>query len=709
MRRDKFLTKTERLIDMLNKKHIKVVTGTSACTDGVGTIELPPLPEDATEKDYRKYLNLGGHEQAHFYGDSSSIPLNKNKIIGGLENFVEDHRCEHLQEKEFPGFRAEREVFYGDIIEEQRDRYKNASKKDMSTFIHCLGGLLYLNTRKKDLDASWDIEASQELMDAYNKYFRKRLPDMLKVKTRIDASVLSEKLYEDIKDLIKDQDQKNQDSGDDQDDPSNDQDSGDDQDDQSNDQDNEDDDDQDSDDDQSNDQDSDDDQGNDQDSGDDQSNDQDNEDDGDQEDQENQEDQDDQGSGDDQSNDQDNKDGDDQDSDDDQDDQKNQGNEDGDDQSNDQDSDDDQSNDQDNEDDDDQKNQGNDQGNEEGDDQSNDQDSEDDEDQSNDQGNEDGEDQSNDQDSEVEEILRKIEEDYNPEDIYEGIREEINSNTNRQYLVDKDVKDVIMYNTEVSQYEAQEALKAGLDTLGLAGKRMTKLFVSQTKPHILRNQYEGRLDVRNFLSDSSDKRSDVFNNKIRGTLDKAAASFVIDNSGSMTGSIKNVYSILMGILHILNKAMIPTEAMGFTSTSNYNRDNIRSYPVVTSVIKRFNEPWNMKTMKRCVCTSKLEYTVILDTVKIAAQSLYQRPEGNKILFVLSDGKTESGNSLFDMICHRAYIEYLDLCRKAGIKVFGIGLDTDISDAFGKDWISVDTSDLGAKLTVKLEQLLLRKD
>ena len=617
MRRDKFLTKTERLIDMLNKKHIKVVTGTSACTDGVGTIELPPLPEDATEKDYRKYLNLGGHEQAHFYGDSSSIPLNKNKIIGGLENFVEDHRCEHLQEKEFPGFRAEREVFYGDIIEEQRDRYKNASKKDMSTFIHCLGGLLYLNTRKKDLDASWDIEASQELMDAYNKYFRKRLPDMLKVKTRIDASVLSEKLYEDIKDLIKDQDQKNQDSGDDQDDPSNDQDSGDDQDDQSNDQDNEDDDDQDSDDDQSNDLD--------------------------------------------------------------------------------------------NEDDDDQKNQGNDQGNEDDEDQSNDQDSEDDEDQSNDQGNEDGEDQSNDQDSEVEEILRKIEEDYNPEDIYEGIREEINSNTNRQYLVDKSVRDVIMYNTEVSQYEAQEALKAGLNTLGLAGKRMTKLFVSQTKPHLLRNQYEGRLDVRSFLSDPSDKRSDVFNNKIRGTLDKAAASFVIDNSGSMAGNIKDVYSILMGILHILNKAMIPTEAMGFTSTSNYNRDNIRSYPVVTSVIKRFNEPWNMKTMKRCVCTSKLEYTVILDTVKIAAQSLYQRPEGNKILFVLSDGKTEGGNSLFDMICHRAYIEYLDLCRKAGIKVFGIGLDTDISDAFGKDWISVDTSDLGAKLTVKLEQLLLRKD
>jgi cobalamin biosynthesis protein CobT len=242
--------------------------------------------------------------------------------------------------------------------------------------------------------------------------------------------------------------------------------------------------------------------------------------------------------------------------------------------------------------------------------------------------------------------------------------------------------------------------------LGPKASQLTKLFVQQTKPRTLHNRTNGSLDVIALANDIHDTRDDIYSNNQGAKLDKAAVTFLVDNSGSMSKQIGDMYAILSGILMHLSRACIPTEAIGYTVAGGCRSEKWRDVPAYISIIKEFKEPYGGKVMRRCTQPYLMDETNDLDGMRFAVPRLWARPEKKKIIMVLCDGKPSMGN--LTSVLSKAYKEYIEICRKAGIIVFGIGIGADLKEFFGDDFVSVDTYDVGDVLLTKLTQILNRK-
>lgn len=313
---------------------------------------------------------------------------------------------------------------------------------------------------------------------------------------------------------------------------------------------------------------------------------------------------------------------------------------------------------------------------------------------------------------EIEGELQRIIEDLNNSnetmDIVSDLRDQINGAQNRRdlpYMVCPDVKDVINVGNETTNDQANVIRNLGLKYLGPKGTQITKLFVSQSFTRTAYNQYSGTMDVLSVVSDVHDNRDDVYRRVTGPRLDKAAVTFLMDNSGSMKHLIGHIYAILSGLMHYLSRACIPTEAIGYTAEASQS-DVWRDAPAHLTLIKQFHEQYNGTIMRRCIPPAWMGQTNDLDGLKFAVPRIWARPERKKIIFILCDGEPNIGSYHLDSKLIRSYIEYIEVCRKAGIVVFGIGINRDLTEFFGKDnFASVDLSNVGAILIEKLTKIL----
>jgi len=272
------------------------------------------------------------------------------------------------------------------------------------------------------------------------------------------------------------------------------------------------------------------------------------------------------------------------------------------------------------------------------------------------------------------------------------------------YLSANGIKDIVEYGYENKDL-GYGYLTRGKALLGTAGHKMTQLFVSQTRDRMLYAQRGGRMDMRALVCDPMDSRQDIYSRKIPGSLERSAVSFAVDNSGSMsTGKrINTAYEILAGILYYLDKAGIPTEAMGFTAESNrssYHRDA----PVIHTIIKEFHEPFKCKAVSRCHPPYRLAENIELEALRFLAPRLMERPE-RKILFVLSDGQPQFGVDAMNRKMAVAYTAYIKKLRTLGITVFGFGINCDLTQFFGEHCINTSTGNLGQEIVKKLTEIL----
>jgi hypothetical protein len=56
---------------------------------------------------------------------------------------------------------------------------------------------------------------------------------------------------------------------------------------------------------------------------------------------------------------------------------------------------------------------------------------------------------------------------------------------------------------------------------------------------------------------------------------------------------------------------------------------------------------------------------------------------------------------------KAYREYIQLCKNAGLIVFGFGIECNLQTFFGEDCVSVTTTNVGEQLLSKLTEVLNR--
>ena len=319
----------------------------------------------------------------------------------------------------------------------------------------------------------------------------------------------------------------------------------------------------------------------------------------------------------------------------------------------------------------------------------------------------------NEQEEELEKALQDLE---NSKDlkgtIDDDITEDINhiANESDEYMVDPDVKDVIKYNDDISlTYTSDYLQQLGFRLLGSAGSRLTRLFVSNIKPRTIRNQEHGRVDLQAVITDTWDTRKDVRTIRRPGKLSKAAVSFVLDNSGSMKGTRSEYcYAIMSAMLHYLSKANVPTEVVGFTMDSGSYSSLWRDAPIHLRIVKTFADRYGREVMNRCIPPKFMNYTLEVDALRWAAPRLLARPEGKKVMFVLGDGNTEFGNSVLERKAIKAYREYVKKCREVGIIVCGFGLNIDLSNIFGDDFICITTSNMGPIMLQKLKKILNRR-
>lgn len=311
-------------------------------------------------------------------------------------------------------------------------------------------------------------------------------------------------------------------------------------------------------------------------------------------------------------------------------------------------------------------------------------------------------------DNELQRIIDALNNSNISMDIVSDLKNQINgaqNSFNQPYMVNPDVKDVIAVGNETTNDIAESTKRVGLNYLGPKGSQITKLFVSQSNTRTAYNQYSGTMDVTSVVSDVHDNRDDVYRRMIAPRLDKAAVTFLIDNSGSMTNTIGHIYAILSGLMHYLSRACIPTEAIGYTAEASQS-DVWRDAPAHLTLIKQFHEQYNGTIMRRCIPPAWMGQTNDLDGLKFAVPRIWARPERKKIIFILCDGEPNIGSYLLDSKLIRSYIEYIEVCRKAGIVVFGIGINRDLTEFFGKDnFASVDLSNVGAILIEKLTKIL----
>jgi len=570
------------LVSAMSAKGIVVKPGDCAKTDADGTIWLPWLPEKATKDDILKFTCKGFHEQGHFFGESRPKEMGAG-LVHRLTNGVDDVRCENLQEQKYEGLKEYRRPYYDLTMKDfGRDMFKKASKKNMPEFIHALNCLMIVRMRLRQLDHKIKFDVAKDLEDAYDKYIKDLEGKILKQKTFDDSKKLGQKLYDRIKELVKDDELE-------KDPPPSPFGSGE--------------------------------------AGEGEPTDKEGE----------------GGSG------------------------------------------------------------------------------------SSESG-EDGEGSGDSSSSEEDEKARKEHADrleWNTERVMRGLDSEADrggiltiddhttadieavSARDNTYRALPGVRDVIRYNDYTQSGDPHEFLRRGMQVLGGVANQLTRLFICRTKPRILRNQEIGRLDLRAIISDHLDNRKDVRSRTKPASLDMAAVSIMMDNSGSMAGDrADKSYQILSALLNILNKARVPTECAGFTCEGASN-SRFRDCPAIIDIVKKFEDPYNFQTMKRCIPPSFMSMNCEVDTLRWLAPRLMRRPEGKKIMIIFGDGVPNIGGDL-DRRLTETYKAYIRMLRTHGVIVFGFGIDCNLEHIFGDDYLSVETGTMGSDILLRMKELLNRK-
>jgi cobalamin biosynthesis protein CobT len=212
----------------------------------------------------------------------------------------------------------------------------------------------------------------------------------------------------------------------------------------------------------------------------------------------------------------------------------------------------------------------------------------------------------------------------------------------------------------------------------LAQKLRLELFA--TKMMFERYKDRGRLDQRRLHVLGMGTTADVFMRRIEQPEMDTAISLLIDASASMECGNKirlaaQVAYLLSSTLETLN---IPNEVLSFTARTRYGirpSGYDRTIPLEHYIHKSFTSRLNhcMEAMNR-IGSFMCENTDG-ESVLWAAARLATRKEKRRILFVLSDGNPQNGDTDSDKL--DAHLkEVVKMVSKHGIECVGIGILTD---------------------------------
>jgi cobalamin biosynthesis protein CobT len=298
----------------------------------------------------------------------------------------------------------------------------------------------------------------------------------------------------------------------------------------------------------------------------------------------------------------------------------------------------------------------------------------------------------------------------NTEGVFEQVAKDINqwAETNHLYRDVRNLQEDIVHQpkipgweTEVARHEAK-----GREMTGYIGRKMKVLFISEKAPTWQHNLRSGKLDPRK-LHKLSRGSLDVCKRKGESVYEDSAVYLVIDNSSSMNSKSPIAQGLLTSMASDLDKLRIPFGAVGFTSTSEYAYgDGVRRNPCTLNLMKDFDDPYR-RVRHRFVWPSNTKVTAEFPAIRFAAMRLAMRRETKRVLFVLTDGQTCTGDQVLNGAMRKAMAEYFKRLLKAGMKVVGVGIESNSLKDYIPDFIECNNlSTFAVEFYAKLTKLIL---
>lgn len=186
-----------------------------------------------------------------------------------------------------------------------------------------------------------------------------------------------------------------------------------------------------------------------------------------------------------------------------------------------------------------------------------------------------------------------------------------------------------------------------------------------------------------------------------------AAACVLDESGSMHGSLRQAAKCLLAISHPLDGLGCPTLLLGIRDGeyggghyANVGDRYHRYRGVVYDIFKGFDEPLR-NALHRFVNTRATGSTPLSDGIQMGLKAMSERSETHRIVFVITDGMPNHN--------HTPVIRWqIRQARAAGIHLIGVGVGAEASyvkELFPDHVWTAGFSQMPSALVAKLNSLL----
>lgn len=282
----------------------------------------------------------------------------------------------------------------------------------------------------------------------------------------------------------------------------------------------------------------------------------------------------------------------------------------------------------------------------------------------------------------------------------------------RVYSTDDDRAELVRVRGDAPVAEI-ERLTASMT--GTIQKNLERAFAARKLSHVTPGCRSGKLRASAlYRLASGDVR--VFEKRESALVTHAAVSLLIDCSGSMAGAPMRLAAVSAYALStVLARLGVPFEVAGFTTLKiasaplDWERWS-RFEPLYMPLFKRFEDRWDAPARERLASlltfpVSRMRNNVDGECVERAAARLALRPEGRRILIVLSDGEPAAEGWLADQEAHLAAVT-ASLPRR-GIDAIGLGIMSEAVERFYPKHVVIHRlEDLPGTVVRELHALIL---
>jgi cobalamin biosynthesis protein CobT len=290
------------------------------------------------------------------------------------------------------------------------------------------------------------------------------------------------------------------------------------------------------------------------------------------------------------------------------------------------------------------------------------------------------------------------------------------------YLPFTTAYDRIIPLDEDSNLSGFDYLKKQLGPLNVARSKIVSVFQAKTASRWSGGFDHGKVNPR-ALASVHTGRSDVFKQKTISRAKDTAITFLLDFSGSMSGS-KFECAMMAAVLFMetLQGANVKYEVLGFTTGDHvayHDRDLWDSQnpsmagkwgrveALDTYVVKDFEENYGAKIKRRVASYERAYLANNCDgeSVMVAYERLMKRPERRKIMFVLSDGQPASaGNNRKGNAYLKEVTKFIE--TKSPVELMGIGLlSRSVENFYSNNIVVTRQNDLVKTISSNLSKFL----